>query len=178
MNQKTLAIVVIAVVIVAVIGVGAYWALSSGGGNDGGDNNGGDTNGGTTTGVADASSLQFSVDISGGESQGTYTYSAKNIGTSNMMIRIDISTADVDFDYIVNGAQQKAWTYVGGEWMDLSDAFSNEWDSWNLTLQDYTNNLSSWTGAGDWTYTDANGYTIRVYDITVNPSLADSLFEP
>lgn len=166
MKQKNLAIVIVAVLIVVVVGVVAYWALSSGDGN----NNGG-------TNVGDASSLQFSVSIvREGESYETM-YSAKNIGTSDLMIRVDISTTEGDIVYIVNGAQQKAWEYVGDEWNDLSDAFSAQWDMWNTTVQGYTDNLSSWTG-GDWTYTDADGTPVRIYDITVNPSLADSLFEP
>jgi hypothetical protein len=166
MNQKNLAIVIVAVLIVAVVGVAAYWALSSGGGN----NNGG-------TSVGDASSLQFSVSIvREGESYET-SYSAKNIGTSDLMIRVDIPTTEGDLVYIVNGAQQKAWEYVGDEWNDLSDDFSAQWDLWHLTWQGYMDNLASWT-SGDWTYTDTDGSPVTITDITLNPSLADSLFEP
>jgi hypothetical protein len=197
MNQKSLAIVIVAVLIVAVVGVAAYWALSSGGETNDGETNDGETNNGETndgetndgetndgetndgeTNVGNASSLQFSVSIvREGESYETM-YSAKNIGTSDLMIRIDLSTTEGDIVYIVNGAQQKAWEYVGDEWNDLSDAFSAQWDMWNPTLQGYTDNLSSWTGAEEWTYTDTDGSPVTIYDITVNQSLADSLFEP
>jgi hypothetical protein len=102
---------------------------------------------------------------------------AKNVGTSSMMIRVEISNGYNVID-IVNGAQQKAWEYSGDQWQDLSDTFSAQWDAWKLTWQGYRDNLADWTGAGDWTYTDPNGDTVRIYDITVNPSLADSLFQP
>jgi hypothetical protein len=157
---------------VAVVGTVAYWALSSGGETTNGETTNGETN------VGNASSLQFSVSIvREGESYETM-YSVKNIGTSDLMIRIDLSTTEGDIVYIVNGVQQKAWEYVGDEWNDLSDAFSAQLDMWDPTVQGYTDNLSSWTGVGDWTYTDADGTPVRIYDITVNPSLADSLFEP
>ena len=168
MDQKTMAIVVIVIVIVAVVGVGAYWALTSGGGN------GGDE---TPTGVADATSLQYSVEITGGESEGTYNFYAKNIGTDDMMIRIEIPLGDdMEFTYIVNGAEQKAWSNEGSGWVDLSDTFSDQWDLWDPTWQAYTDNLASWT-SGDWTYTDTDGSTVTITGITVNPSLADSLFQ-
>jgi hypothetical protein len=131
--------------------------------------------------VAGASSLQYTVSVtnSSGASQGTYTFYAKNAGTSNLMIRIEFTDPSGDnFVYIVNGAQQKTWVYENDEWTDLSDAFSTQWDSWNSAWQGYRNSLAGWTGVGDWTYTDPNGDTIRIYNITVNPSLADSLFQP
>jgi len=96
-----------------------------------------------------------------------------------MMIRIEITSPEGDLITIVNGAQQEAWLYSEGEWVDISTAFSSEWDSWRSTFQAYSDNLSSWTGAGDWTYTDTtDGSTVTITNIMVNPSLADSLFEP
>jgi hypothetical protein len=166
-SRKTL-IAVIVIVAIAAVAVGVYLATQSGGGGGGG----------ATTGVAGASSLQFSISVTqGGVSQGTYKYMAKNIGTSSMMIRVEITSADGDLIYIVNGAQQKAWGYSGGEWIDLSDTFSDQWDAWNSTWAGYKESLFDWTGTGDWTYTDPDGNSVRVYDIAVNPSLADSLFE-
>lgn len=161
MNQKTLAIAVIAIVVVAVIAVGAYWALQA---HE------------KPTGIEGATSLTFSLDITGGEKEGTYTYMAKNIGTSDMMIRVEIPLGGIEVVYIVNGAQQKAWANEGSGWVDLSDTFSDQWDVWDETWHGYTDKLSTWT-AGDWTYTDTDGSTVKIYDITVNPSLEDSLFE-
>jgi hypothetical protein len=174
MNQKgisTLVIAVIVVVVVAVVGVGVYLAMSNTGGSGG--------NGDTTPDIEGATSLQFSVEVtSEGTSWGTNTYMAKNIGTSDMMIRIEIESSDGDFVYIVNGAEEEAWAYADGEWTDVSDTFSDQWASWNSTWQGYQDSLTDWTGTGEWTYTDTDGSSVRIFDIAVNPTLADSLFQP
>lgn len=171
MDQKTIAIVVIAVVIVAVIGVGAYWMLSIGGTGEPEP-----TPTPTPTGIEGASSLQFSVDITGGASEGTTNYYAKNIGTDDMMVRVECEYGEMTLIYIVNGAQQKAWADEGSGWVDLSDTFKDQWDLWAPTYQVYEDELGTWT-EGEWTYTADDGSEVRIYDITVNPSLADSLFE-
>jgi hypothetical protein len=96
-----------------------------------------------------------------------------------MMIRIDITgTTEGNIIYIVNGAQQKAWANVGGTWQDLSSTFSSQWDSWHNTFVDYQDSLAGWAGVGDYTYTAPNGDSVRIYSVSVNPSLADSLFQP
>jgi hypothetical protein len=171
MNQKTMAIVVIAVIIVAVIGVAAYWMLSSEGTGEPEP-----TPSPSPTGIEGATSLQFTVEITGGETAGTYNFKAKNIGTDDMMIRIDIPMEGMELAYIVNGAQQKAWANEGSGWVDLSASFSDQWDSWKTTWDGYTDELATWT-SGDWTYTDANGVTVTITNMTVNPTLEDSLFE-
>ena len=130
--------------------------------------------------VAGASSLQYTVSVtnSSGASLGTWTYYAKNAGTSNLMIRIEFAdpSSGGNFVYIINGALQQAWMESGGEWTDLSSAFASQWSSWNSTFTGYQNQLAGWAGVGDYTYT-AGGDTVRIYDVAVNPSLADSLFQ-
>ena len=195
MNQKGISkpiIAVIIIVVVIVVGVAAYWALTSGGGgngtgdgNGGGGNggditgNGGDGNGGTTVDVAGASSLQFSVSFTEAVvGTDVSTYRVKNAGTSNVMMRIDTALATgEDYIYIINGAQQKVWIYGDGEWTDLSVAYDTYWNAWSTTWEGYRTSLDDWTGLGDWSYTEG-GATIRIYDINVNPSLSDSLFQP
>jgi len=171
MDQKTLAIVVIAIVVVAVVGVGAYWYLSNAGEGDGNE----PTPTPTPTGVADATSLQFTVDITGGASEGTTNYYAKNIGTDNMMVRVECEYGGMTLTYIVNGAEQKAWADEGTGWVDLSDTFKDQWDLWAPTYQTYADQLGTWT-AGDWTYTDGDA-SVTISNIMVNPTLADSLFQ-
>jgi hypothetical protein len=167
MDQKGIApliIVAIVAVVAVAAGVGIY-AATRGGGNGG---NGGDE-------VADASSLRFKVDTTVENMAGTYTLSEKNIGSSNMMMRIEGTFAGQDFVYIINGAQQKLWVETGGQWMDLSTNYSQYWSTWNQSFTGYKNQHAGWTG-GDWTYTQS-GVTVRIYNIEVNPSLSDSLFE-
>ena len=138
------------------------------------------TSSGTGVNVAGASSLQFTVSItnSSGGAMTSYTYSAKNAGTTNMMIRVEFTDPNGggSFAYIVNGAQQKAWMQTGGQWIDLTSSFANEFDSWDSTFKSYQTSLADWNGLGDWSYT-VNGETIRIHDIRVNPSLPDSMFE-
>ena len=138
------------------------------------------TNSGTAVDIEGASSLQFTVTMtnSSGATVGSYTYSAKNSGTSNMMIRVEFTdpNSSSNFVYIVNGALRQAWMASDGEWLDLSSTFDSQYDSWDETFTDYKNNLSDWSGLGDWSYT-VGGETIRIHNISVNPSLPDSLFE-
>lgn len=198
MNKKGISkpiIAVIIIVVVLVVGAAAYWAMSgSGGGNgtgdgngggNGGDGNGGDGtadggggNGGTTVDVSGANSLRFSVSVTqAGEGQEVATYMVKNAGTSNLMMRIEmVDSSSQEYIYIINGALEKVWIYSDGEWTDLSVAYSTYWDTWNSAWEGYRTNLADWTGLGDWTYTD-DGTTVRIYDIDVNPTLSDSLFQ-
>jgi hypothetical protein len=94
------------------------------------------------------------------------------------MMRIDVTDADgTQSILILNGAEQKAWTYSDGEWTDISIAYTSQFNIWNGLWQGYVNSLGAWTGVGDWTYTDGNT-SVRIFNISVNPVLADSLFQP
>jgi hypothetical protein len=92
------------------------------------------------------------------------------------MMRIDFfDPSGNETIYIVNGQQQKSWSYSDGEWTDLSAVYTMQFNSWNTLWQGYVNSLAAWTGLGDYTYS-AGGSTVRIYNISVNPTLADSLF--
>ena len=135
---------------------------------------------GTGANVAGASSLQFTVSVtnSSGGSQGTYTYYAKNAGTTSQMVRIEwTDPSGGTFVYIVNGALQQVWVESGGQWTDLSSAYASQSTTWDSTFLGYKNSLTDWSGLGDWTYTDPNGDTVRISNVSVNPSLPDSLFQ-
>jgi hypothetical protein len=135
---------------------------------------------GTGANIAGATSLQFTVSItnSSGGSQGSYTYYAKNAGTTNQMVRIEWTDPDGGtFVYIVNGALQQVWVESGGQWTDLSSAYASQSSTWNSAFLGYKNSLAGWSGLGDWTYTDPTGDTVRISNVNVNPSLPDSLFQ-
>jgi cytoskeletal protein RodZ len=129
--------------------------------------------------VAGATSLKYSVSLTeNGVLQGAYTYWGKNAGTNSFMMRIEYTDSDSSNNavYIFNGAQQKAWTFSNNEWTDISAAYSTQVGIWSNLWNGYVNNLAlGWTGAGDYSYTSA-GSTVRIYDISVNPALEDSLF--
>jgi type II secretory pathway pseudopilin PulG len=207
MDKKGLSKIVIVVIIVAILAVSSiavYLAMSGstddstksdGGGTTDTTNNGGttdtgteDTGGttdtgtedtsGTTADVGEASSLQFKVSVNPADSESVdYTYMIKNAGTSSLMMRIEMQSAGESYIYIINGAQQKVWIYSDGEWMDFSEMYPTYWETWNSAWQGYHDSLLDWTGYGDWTYTTPNGDSVRIYDISINPSLADSLFQ-
>lgn len=164
-SRKTLIAAGILVIIVVAVVVGVLLATRGGGGGSTGGN------------VAGASSLQFSEDITSGGNLSTYKYWAKDIGTSNVAIRIEWTSSAGDYIYIVNGALRQAWVSVNGQWTDLSSYFSVYWNQWNSTFSGINANLiSHWSGSGDYTYSDSNGDSVRIYGIAVNPSLSDSLF--
>ena len=170
MNKKAVSWVIIGVVIIAVVVVGvvAYWALTNTG-------DGEPTPTPTPTpGVEDASSLQFTVSTS----EKDFTIMAKNLGTSQVMMRVQEEYSDgSSFIYIMNQADQKAWANFGGEWTDVSTDFTVYWDdTWDPILNGYQASLADWTG-GD-IQINAGGETVTVSNIQVNPTLADSLFQP
>jgi hypothetical protein len=132
-----------------------------------------------TTSVAAASSMHFQVSITNslGQIQDVYEYQVKNIGTSNLKLRVEMSPAGgSNITYIVNGALQKAWIWADGQWTDMSSSFTSQWSTWNDAFVGYKTKLTNWTGHGDYTYTTANGDSIRIYDITINPLLQDQSF--
>jgi hypothetical protein len=207
MNQKLLAIIAVVIVAVVVVAAGVYFATQGGNGGVNPSPSATPTPTGTATptptgtstpmptststpsatvtptptspggNIADASGLKYSVSVTeGGKTEG-YTYQSKNVGSSNVMLRIDYTDENGEqTSYILNGAQIKAWAYSDGEWEDISIAYQSQFSAWNGLYEAYVNNLLNWSG-GDWTYT-VEGVTVRIYDITVNPSLPDSVFEP
>jgi hypothetical protein len=129
-----------------------------------------------TTDISDASSLQYSVSLTeSGVLEATYTFMGKNIGTDDFAMRIDYTDEDGDTTFIFNGATNKAWTYSGDEWVDISDYYTAQWDIWDNIWTGYTNNLAAWAGTGDYTYSDGST-SVTIYDIAINPTLDDSLF--
>lgn len=189
-NKKTLLIVAILVIVIVVAGVAAY--VLSQNANNPPDSNPTATPTATpstsssptatptppssTTSVAGASSLKYTASLTeNGVLQGTYTFQGKNSGTDNFMMRVDYTDSDGSTIFIFNGAQRKAWTYSGDEWVDISDFYDSQFQVWNGLWQGYNTNLAAWTGIGDHSYT-SGGSTVRIYDISVNPTLDDSLF--
>ena len=197
-SQKTLLLILVALIVIVVIVVGAFIAMGGLGTNNpattptptptSGDNPT-PTSGATSTpapsssvtgaDIAGASSLQYTVSVtSDGVSQGSYTYYAKNVGTSTFMMRIDYTDGSgAQGGFILNSADMKAWSNSDGTWTDVSDAYTMQYDTWNPLFQGYVNALAAWTGLGDYTYSAA-GTSVTISGISVNPSLSDSLFTP
>jgi hypothetical protein len=166
MNKKMMYALVAMVVIIAVAGsAGGYMFMNSGGGK--------------TVKVADATSLQYYVDVT---YQGTTTlskFAGKNIGTPNMILRIDLSGSNQDnFTNVVNSGDQTAWRSTNGNWADVSATYDTIMaigcgEQWRNNV----NALANWNGTGDCTYTDSTGTSYKIYNVSINPTLADSLFQ-
>jgi hypothetical protein len=176
-SQETL-IAVIVIIAVAAVAVLIYVVMQGGGSGGGGGGGGG---GGTTVSIAEATSLRFSVSYpSNQEEPWRFTFFAKNAGAPNIMLRAEMTkptgTKEI---YIFNLAQTKAWIYMDGQLREYQEykSWKDIWASWQEQYETYKYNLAYWTGAGDYTYTASNGTNIRIYDISVNPSLEDSLFQ-
>jgi hypothetical protein len=92
------------------------------------------------------------------------------------MMRIEYTVYSTPSIIILNGAQQKAWSYSDGKWSDISSEYSSYNGVWNPLWQGYVASLAAWNGIGDYSYTVSSA-TVRIYDISVNPVLADSLFQ-
>ena len=166
-SRKGLIALIIIVIVVVAAAVGAYAVLSNGSNTN---NNSTPTStpssgatstpssGATSTpqanGVATASSMQFSIEVtSGGVKQMTYTYMAKNAGTNNLMLRIETTDASGTTNIIiVNGVLQKSWMYDGTEWTDISSMYSTQYDTWDASFLAYRNSLADWAGAVSYTH--------------------------
>jgi len=130
----------------------------------------------TATGVVGATSLKYDVNIiENGALQLTYSFMGKNYGTDDFSMSVQVEDIDGQTIYIFNGAQHKAWSYMDGEWEDISELYDMQWSIWNDLWSGYMTNLESWSGTGDYSYT-LEGTTVEIVDIEVNPVLDDSLF--
>ena len=132
----------------------------------------------TITDVSTATSMRYKVSIQpAGQVGMEYEYIVKDAGTDNMKMRIEIET-EYDFSiYIINGETQTAWVHTGEEWLDLSAGFTTYWDMHKESWESYQANLQDWTGAGEYRYDAPTGDSVVIYDIEINPTLEDSLFQ-
>ena len=171
----TMAIVAIVIIVVAVVGVAAYVLLTQ---NMGTSEENPTPTPSESVGIADATALQFTVSIThsdGGEAE-SYTYYAKNIGSDDVAIRIDMDLGSSGtFSYIIDSGAQKSWMTVdeGATWIE--GVYSDDEGIYAVQLKDYMDTLIAAGGTADYTYTSGDA-TIVISGIEVNPTLADSLF--
>jgi hypothetical protein len=160
-----LAAVLVIVIVVGAVGAYVFWGM------------------GGTPKVADATSLTYDSDVTYQGATSTYKWVARDIGTSDMALRIEIfGGASGNYTYILNGKNKTAWVGVNDEWSDFSSDFTNQWNSWVGSGKQWTTDVdalgANWSGTGEYTYTDSATQTsTRIYNIKVNPAIDDSLFE-
>ena len=173
MNKNTMYGIVAAVVIVVVVAAvaGAYVLMNPGGG--GGGDGGGDGGGADTYVVTNATSLQFNVDETLSGITTTYNIFANKTVSTETMLRFEIAGTP-SLVYILDGGQHKVWSNATGTWNE--EDFTTQWDYWSPKFEGYVDSLAHWT-TGEYTYTAADGTSVRIYNIVVNPTLDASLFK-
>lgn len=176
MNKKTIYIVVAVLVVIVVIAGAAAFLYWNGGG-------GGTTPTPTPTAtpvptVVGASTLQINVNETGSAGTVTYMFSAKNVNTTSLVLRMDIPGGSAgNYSYIIDTGAQKAYLSVdnGATW--TSDDWPTDYAMAVTPFNDYVTHLAdNWNGSDlTYTYTSSTG-TILIYGIRPNPTLPDSLF--
>ena len=173
MNKKAIStLVIVAIIVIAVVIAGiAVYVLYSGGGEETP----------TPNPVEGATSMRFDVNATvDGELQ-INRVTTKNLGTSDVLLRVDQTDAQGnDFIYLMNQTGSEAWANFAGEWTDVSSDFATYWDNpliGKAGLDSYMTALANWSGTGDYEYT-SNGDSFIIYNIVVDPTLEDSVFQP
>jgi len=130
--------------------------------------------------IATATSLRFNVGWTNYETV-EWIYMSKNMGTEDMKLRYEGTVDGIEEGFIMNGELRKMWSLQDGVWSDAGieeEYWDMMWAMWASSFDVYVGHLYDWTH-GDWTFTDpATEYSIRIYNIQVNPNLSDAQFEP
>ena len=163
-------IVAVLVVVIIIAGAAAY-VLST---NSGSSNNTSPTPTPAPASVVNASTLQFVVNETTNGANVTYNFTAKNVNTTTLVLRVDIpGGSSGNYSYILDVSQQKSWlsTDNGVTW--TASVYNTDWETFGLKWYNYSNALVMWNGV-DQTYTyDAS---TLIYCIAVNPTLPASEF--
>jgi hypothetical protein len=176
-NKKSLYLIVSALVIVIVAASAGVLLLQQ---------NNSNPNQPTTTptptpvpvNIPAASSLAFSVNDTSKGTTTTYRFTADNMGTPNVDLRVEVPGCDagLSYVYLFNAATRSAYNQTnGGQW--VTDDFNTAWPLWGNMWSTYVNQLNTWNSTAQYSYTASNGDPIIIFDISVNPSLPASTFQ-
>ena len=169
-------IVAVLVVVIIIAGAAAYILSTNGNGST---NNSTPTPTPTpTVSVADATNVTFSANVTSQGITTEYKWQGQDIHSGNLTLRVDFAT----YAYILNAGQQKSWvsTDSGATW--TASTFATDWGTvaapgFGNQWTDYTDNLAHWNGSdATYSYTDAAGEAILIFNIVVNPAIPASSF--
>jgi len=175
-NKKGIStLVIVAIIVIAVVIVGiAVYVWYSGGAQEPEPT----PTPAPTPDIEGATSMRFDVEVSVEGAVETDRFTVKNLGTSDILLRVDQTDAQGnEFIYLMNQTAQTAWANFAGEWTDDSANFEAYY--WNseligkVALDKYMTALADWSGTGDY-----EGDTFTISNIVVNPTIEDSVFEP
>ncbi len=172
------AIIVVALALVAIIVAASAFALVL-------QNNNGNTTTPSTSpttppslNIANASSIAFSVNDTSQGVTTTYKFTAQNLNTANIALRVEVPGCDtgLNYTYVLKTDTQSVFSQInGGAW--TAENFSSQWPLWGNMLSGYVQKLDTWNSIHPYSYTASNGDPILIFDISVNPTIPASTFQ-
>ncbi len=178
MDKKILYIITAALVIVIVAASAGVLLLQQNNNGNSNSNQPTATPAASSVNIPAASSLVFSVNDTSQGTTTTYKFTADNLGTPNIDLRVEVPGCDagLSYVYLFNAASMSAWNQTnGGQW--TADNFNNAWPLWGNMWSGYVDKLNAWNSTAQYSYTASNGDPIVIFDISVNPSLPASTFQ-
>ena len=171
-----LVIVAIIVIAVVVVGIAAYYVMTTGEEVE-------PTPTPTPNPVEGATSMRFDVVVNfEGDLLETDMFTVKNLGTSDILMRVDQTDKDgLSFVYLMNQTAQSAWANaMDTGFVDDSENFADYWDSNYIgkpAIDGYMGALANWSGTGNYEYSSGD-YSYVISNIVVDPDIPDSAFQP
>jgi len=172
---KTTYAIIAVVVLIVVIGIAAYILFYNPFGTDGG--NGTPTTTPTPTptagNVGSATNLTFSASVTSQGQTTIYNWIGQDIHSDTPILRVDFA----NYAYIMDAGSQVSWNSVdsGGTW--TAGNFTADWIAWSPQWTTYVDNLTHWSGSGDYSYTNPAEEAIVITDIVVDGEIPSSAFE-
>jgi hypothetical protein len=170
--KKNMMYIIVAVLVVVIIVAGAAAYILSTGNN--GTNPSPTPTPAPTVSVADATTLTFSANVTSSGATTTYEWKGTNIHSAPT-IRADLP----GYTYVLNSTAEKSWSSTdnGATW--TAGTFNTDWPFWGNQWSVYVDELTPghWDGTSStYSFTNAQGEAIVLFNIVVNPTIPDSTF--
>jgi len=172
-KQMMYIMVVVLVAIIVIAGVAVYLLYYNG---DGGTTNPTPTPTPMPNGVADATTLTLSANVTSQGQTTEYMWAGKDL-QAVLTIRVDFVT----YAYILDAGEQTSWMSMDSGTTWAASTFAADWGTteapgFGNQWSEYVDELDNWSGSGEYTYENAAGETITLFNIVVNPTIPDSTF--
>jgi len=182
------AVIILILGIIAVTVSCGYIIISGGGEGPSGDagpsEDGTETPGGEEgVPIESATSIDFKVDVENDAERMIIRYRARNLDTDAPDLRVDYLEGGMIEIFIYDGSEGTGWISMGImgniSFPNMDNDFLSSQNTYISEFRNYKDYLAEgWTG-GEWTYTiPGTETTIKFYDVWVNPTIPDSVFQP
>lgn len=122
--------------------------------------------------VGDATSLTFNANVTISGATTEYKWYGKNLHSTNETLRVDFA----NYVYILDAGQQKSWSSTDSGAKFTAGVFNDDWVAWGPQWSTNVDNLTHWTSGDTYTFVDATGATVLIFNVAVNPTIPDSTF--